>query len=73
MALRIVLDEQQLMLVAKLLDGVGIGTNAIEMHQQHCAGARRDGALEQSVIDLHIGHARFNQHGCEPVLDDGED
>ena len=50
----------------------GVGTSAIEVHDEHCAGAGSDGLLYQVGVDVVGGYVGLYQDRLEPVFCHGE-
>ena len=73
MCLRIVLDEQQVVLLAQVTYMLCIGAAAVEVnnHDGACAGC--DGLLYQGVVDLQCLGIGLHEDGPQAVVGDGKD
>ena len=73
MRLSIVLDEQQIVLVAQVAYMLCVGAAAVEVnnHDGACAGC--DGLLYQGVVDLQCLGIGLHEDGLQAVVGDGKD
>ena len=73
MCLRIVLDEQKVVLVAQVAYMLCIGAAAVEVDDEDGACAGCDGLLYQGVVDLQCLGIGLHEDGFQAVVGDGKD
>ena len=73
MRLRIVLDEQEVVLSADFPDSVRIGAASVEVNNHHSLSALGNGLFDEAVVNLQRVEARLYEHGLQAAVGDGED
>lgn len=72
MCLCVVLEEQQVMLLAETLYRLGHGTSAVQMDCHYRLGAGCKNLMEQTVVYLQSLPSRFYENGLQPAFGDGK-
>ena len=71
--LGVVLDEEEVVLLAEGADGGGVGASSVEVDEHEDFGAWCDGLDEGRGVEVERVFVHIDEHGLESVFGDGQD